>query len=111
MPQLSAPKFICLLGEPKRQGTGIGKLAFKLSIFFLNGNLSLWTTAVNSKKPRLTIPRSKHEYEQSFRACAAKQQSERSMIIGVPKEVKDNEFRVGLVPAGVKALTDFPALF
>ena len=28
------------------------------------------------------------------------------MIIGVPKEVKDNEFRVGLVPAGVKALTD-----
>lgn len=28
------------------------------------------------------------------------------MIIGVPKEVKDNEFRVGLVPAGVKALTE-----
>lgn len=28
------------------------------------------------------------------------------MIIGVPKEVKDNEYRVGLVPAGVKALTD-----
>ena len=28
------------------------------------------------------------------------------MIIGVPTEVKDNEFRVGLVPAGVKALTE-----
>jgi alanine dehydrogenase len=28
------------------------------------------------------------------------------MIIGVPKEIKDNEYRVGLVPAGVKALTD-----
>ncbi len=28
------------------------------------------------------------------------------MIIGVPKEVKDNEYRVGLVPAGVKALTE-----
>ena len=28
------------------------------------------------------------------------------MIIGVPKEVKDNEYRVGLVPAGVKALAD-----
>jgi alanine dehydrogenase len=28
------------------------------------------------------------------------------MIIGVPKEVKDNEHRVGLVPAGVKGLTD-----
>ena len=26
------------------------------------------------------------------------------MIIGVPKEIKDNEYRVGLVPAGVKAL-------
>jgi alanine dehydrogenase len=27
------------------------------------------------------------------------------MIVGLPKEVKDNEYRVGLVPAGVKALT------
>lgn len=28
------------------------------------------------------------------------------MIIGLPKEIKDNEYRVGLVPAGVKALVD-----
>lgn len=28
------------------------------------------------------------------------------MIVGVPKEVKDNEYRVGMVPAGVKALTE-----
>jgi alanine dehydrogenase len=28
------------------------------------------------------------------------------MIIGVPKEVKDNEYRVGMVPSGVKALID-----
>lgn len=27
------------------------------------------------------------------------------MIVGLPKEVKDNEYRVGMVPAGVKALT------
>ena len=27
------------------------------------------------------------------------------MIVGLPREVKDNEFRVGLVPAGVKSLT------
>lgn len=27
------------------------------------------------------------------------------MIIGVPKEIKDNEYRVGLVPAGAEALT------
>src|SRR5262249_54711804 len=28
------------------------------------------------------------------------------MLIGVPKEVKDHEARVGVVPAGVKALVD-----
>jgi alanine dehydrogenase len=28
------------------------------------------------------------------------------MIVGVPKELKDNEYRVGMVPAGVKALTE-----
>ena len=26
------------------------------------------------------------------------------MIIGVPKEIKEKEFRVGIVPSGVKAL-------
>jgi alanine dehydrogenase len=29
------------------------------------------------------------------------------MIIGVPKEIKNHEYRVGLVPAGVRALTRF----
>jgi alanine dehydrogenase len=28
------------------------------------------------------------------------------MLIGVPKEVKDHESRVGIVPSGVKALAD-----
>ncbi len=28
------------------------------------------------------------------------------MILGVPREIKNNEFRVSLVPAGVKSLTD-----
>src|SRR5277367_3853304 len=28
------------------------------------------------------------------------------MIIGVPKEIKDNEARVGVTPPGVKALTE-----
>ena len=27
------------------------------------------------------------------------------MLIGVPKEIKDNEFRVGMTPAGAKSLT------
>ncbi|MFZ0394291.1 MAG: alanine dehydrogenase, partial [Terracidiphilus sp.] len=29
-----------------------------------------------------------------------------AMIVGVPKEIKDHEARVGVIPAGVKALTD-----
>ncbi len=28
------------------------------------------------------------------------------MKIGLPKEIKDNEYRVGLTPAGVQALCD-----
>ncbi|MDT5268450.1 MAG: alanine dehydrogenase [Acidobacteriota bacterium] len=28
------------------------------------------------------------------------------MIVGLPREIKDNEYRVGLTPAGVRALTD-----
>jgi alanine dehydrogenase len=28
------------------------------------------------------------------------------VIVGLPKEIKDNEYRVGLTPAGVRALTD-----
>jgi len=31
---------------------------------------------------------------------------EQTMIIGVPKEIKDHESRVGVTPAGVKALTE-----
>jgi alanine dehydrogenase len=29
-----------------------------------------------------------------------------TVIVGLPKEIKDNEYRVGLTPAGVRALTD-----
>ena len=38
--------------------------------------------------------------------CAIVEDSEKLMLIGVPKEVKDNESRVGIVPSGVKALAD-----
>jgi alanine dehydrogenase len=33
-------------------------------------------------------------------------EAKESMLIGVPKEVKDHESRVGIVPSGVKALVD-----
>jgi alanine dehydrogenase len=29
-----------------------------------------------------------------------------TVIIGLPREIKDNEYRVGLTPAGVRAFTD-----
>src|SRR5918912_248010 len=29
-----------------------------------------------------------------------------TVLVGLPKEIKDNEYRVGLTPAGVRALTD-----
>ena len=29
------------------------------------------------------------------------------MIIGVPKEIKEFEYRVGVVPAGVRTLTEY----
>ncbi|MDH3391027.1 MAG: alanine dehydrogenase, partial [Desulfobulbaceae bacterium] len=28
------------------------------------------------------------------------------MIIGVPKEIKDKEFRISIIPAGVRSLVD-----
>ena len=28
------------------------------------------------------------------------------MIIGIPKEIKEDEYRVGIVPSGVKTLTE-----
>src|SRR3989441_10535682 len=31
---------------------------------------------------------------------------QKPVIIGLPKEIKDNEYRVGLTPAGVRALSD-----
>jgi alanine dehydrogenase len=37
---------------------------------------------------------------------ASNRRQETAMIIGVPREIKDNEARVGVTPAGVKALTE-----
>jgi len=40
------------------------------------------------------------------RVHTASTYGEARMILGVPKEIKDKEFRVSMVPAGVKSLTD-----
>ena len=39
-------------------------------------------------------------------AIGIERRKERTMIVGVPKEIKDNEARVGVTPAGVKELTE-----
>jgi alanine dehydrogenase len=36
----------------------------------------------------------------------AAHQENKTVIVGLPKEIKDNEYRVGLTPAGVRALKD-----
>jgi alanine dehydrogenase len=36
----------------------------------------------------------------------ASRRGEKTMVVGVPKEIKDSEARVGVTPAGVKALTE-----
>jgi alanine dehydrogenase len=47
-----------------------------------------------------------HAIRNTFHASPINPQKEiNSMIIGVPKEIKDGEFRVALTPAGVKTLT------
>jgi len=40
------------------------------------------------------------------RVIKTKSSGAQNVIIGLPKEIKDNEYRVGLTPAGVRALTD-----
>ncbi len=42
----------------------------------------------------------------SFQKDQPRTEKQLAMIIGVPKEVKDHESRVGVTPAGVKALVD-----
>jgi alanine dehydrogenase len=62
------------------------------------------------RKPRLQ-PRRRQLYLRRIIDGAIEGVSNRNtgaekVIIGLPKEIKDNEYRVGLTPAGVRALTD-----
>ena len=43
------------------------------------------------------------------RAASRTSDGEQAVIIEVPKEIKNNEFRVGMTPAGVAELVAHPA--
>jgi alanine dehydrogenase len=43
--------------------------------------------------------------DSDFRSTAADDIRNRKMLVGVPKEIKDSEYRVGLVPSAVRELT------
>src|ERR1044072_594553 len=68
----------------------IAKQELRCSTFSLSGSRSMSTSAASCSAPR------------SIRSS----RRNKPMIIGLPKEIKDNEYRVGLTPAGVRALKD-----
>jgi alanine dehydrogenase len=57
---------------------------------------------------RIKSPGALGFFRSEHRATAATEdwQEQNQMIIGVPKEIKDHEARVGVTPAGVKSLTE-----
>ena len=57
-------------------------------------------------QPARTGPKSKQPSPASKDSGVLSTQGAAIMIVGVPKEIKDNEARVGVTPAGVKALAE-----
>src|SRR2546423_2730622 len=121
-PRPSAPKSICRSAAPRRPATATAKAARKCSTSSRSGRPSTSITPASCNAHRSTpspVELAKRVLCPlslvigNWRSIRAKDKGpmtndpkERAMIVGLPKEVKDNESRVGLVPAGVKALTD-----
>src|SRR5712691_11411383 len=62
-----------------------------------SGRPCTWTTPASCRRPRSTTTERR-------RSCTAAADRGFGMQVGVPKEIKDHEYRVSLVPAGVRAL-------
>src|SRR6266545_4701158 len=60
-----------------------------------------------AKRPGLSAIIRRRPVILSAKQKGKRRKREDSMIIGLPKEIKDNEYRVGLTPAGVKTLSDY----
>src|SRR2546426_197414 len=61
-----------------------------------NGRRSTWITPASFRRPRWTTTERGRLVQRAGRGFR--------MQVGVPKEIKDHEYRVSLVPAGVRAL-------
>src|SRR5689334_20409766 len=103
----SARKCTCRLAVPKPPATVIAKPELRCWISFLSGSRSMSTSAASCNAPRST--RSSRPSDR-VQICIIRgwllTPENKTVIIGLPKEIKDNEYRVGLTPAGVRALKD-----
>src|SRR5215217_7039198 len=82
---------------------GIAKQELRCWIFFLSGSRSMSTSAASCSARRST------RSSRRSRFCSNPQlifPENKIVIVGLPKEIKDNEYRVGLTPAGVRALIE-----
>src|SRR2546426_10412902 len=61
-----------------------------------NGRRSTWITPASFRRPRWTTTERGRLVQRAGRGFR--------MQVGVPKEIKDHEYRVSMVPAGVRAL-------
>src|SRR5437868_6139009 len=91
-------KCICPLGAPRQPGMDTAKAALERSTSIRSGRRSTSITQIGCSGPKSIL--------ENRVSPATEKIFEGKMIIGVPKEVKDHEARVGIVPSGVKALVD-----
>src|ERR1043166_5771370 len=103
----SARKCTCRLAVPKPPATVIAKPELRCWISFLSGSRSMSTSAASCNAPRSTRSSRPSDRVQICVICGWLLTPEnKTLIVGLPKEIKDNEYRVGLTPAGVRALKD-----
>src|ERR1041385_9545004 len=103
----SARKCTCRLAVPKPPATVIAKPELRCWISFLSGSRSMSTSAASCNAPRSTRSSRPSDRVQICVICGWLLTPEnKTVIVGLPKEIKDNEYRVGLTPAGVRALKD-----
>src|SRR6201992_2250835 len=98
----SVQRSICPLAASSRPATVTARAALARLTSTPHGSRSI-SSIRTSCSARRSITRTDHRTEPARWIVI---NSGERMIIGVPKEIKDHETRVGITPAGVKALTE-----
>src|SRR5439155_6984813 len=88
-PRPSGPRPTCPSGARRTPATATARPASRRWRSSASGSRSTSTTAATCSAPRST-PANRTP----------------AMVVGTVREIKDNEYRVGLVPGGVKTLAD-----